>query len=91
MKKIIVVLAVLFFASPALAQDYQAYGLLQPYQIYQLDQASQPSALDQSIKFYQPYQFEQQQQQPTSSQPRPAKHSRRQINANLPGMPVDTE
>jgi hypothetical protein len=91
MKKTIVALVVLFFASPALAQDYQAYGLLQPYQIYQLDQLAQPSEPDQSIKYYQPYQFEQQQQQPTSSQPRPAKHSHKQINANLPGQTADTE
>lgn len=91
MKKIIIVLAVLFFASPALAQDYQAYGLLQPYQIYQLDQFSQPSDLDQSIKFYQPYQFERQQSQPQPSQPRLTKHSRRQINIDLPGRPADTE
>jgi hypothetical protein len=91
MKRIMVVLAVLFFASPALAQDYQAYGLpngiLQPSQLYQLDQTSQP---DQSIKFYQPYQFEQQRPSP-SSQPRPAKHSSRHINTDLPGQPVDTK
>jgi len=89
MKKIIVVLAVLFFASPALAQDYHSYGLLQPYEIFQLDQSSQASQPDQSIRFYQPYQFEQQQPQP--SKPRAAKRVHAHIGADLPDQPVNTK
>ncbi|MGC9965863.1 MAG: hypothetical protein ABSE08_10695 [Syntrophobacteraceae bacterium] len=88
MKKIMVVLAVLFFASPAFAQDYQAYGLYMPYlpyQLYQLDQSSQP---DQSFRFYQPYQL---QQQPQNYQTQTAKHSHKRINTNSLSQPVDTK
>ncbi|MGA3113181.1 MAG: hypothetical protein ABSF90_01975 [Syntrophobacteraceae bacterium] len=90
MKKIIVALAVLFFASPALAQDYQAYGPFQPYQLNQLYQLDEPSQPDESFKFYQPYLFEKQ-QQPQASQPRPTKHSHRQINTDLPSQPAGKE
>ena len=86
MKKIIVVLGVLFFASPVLAQDYQPNKLLQPYEIYQLDESPQP---DQSIKYFQPYQFEL--QQPQVSKPKAAKHSSRHINTDLPEPPADTK
>ena len=89
MKKIIVVVAVLFFASPVLAQDLQSYGLLQPYQIYQFDQSSQASQADQSIRYYQPYQFEQAQPQP--SKPKAAKRVHAHIGADLPDPPVDTK
>jgi len=91
MKKIIVVLAVLFFAAPALAQDLQGYGLLQPYQIYQFDQASQSSQADQSIRYYQPYQFEQPQQQPQPSKPKASKRVHAYIGADLPDQPADTK
>ncbi len=85
----IVVLAVLFFAAPALAQDLQGYGLLQPYQIYQFDQSSQSSQADQSIRYYVPYQFEQQQPQP--SKPKASKRVHAHIGADLRDQPVDTK
>lgn len=91
MKKIIVVLAVLFFASPVLAQDYQSSGLLQPYEIFQLDQSSQASQADQSIRYYQPYQFELQQAQPQPSKPKAAKRLHAHIGADLPDLPPDTK
>jgi hypothetical protein len=95
MKKVLVLLAVLFFSSPVFAQDnealgiYSAYGLYSPFQLYQLGQVPQ---LDQSYQLYQllpPLPPVQTQQQSTLSfQPQPTKHSVKQINSNLPSQPV---
>jgi hypothetical protein len=83
MKKIMLLLAVMLFASPALAQDYQAYGLNFPYQLYQLDE---PSQQDQSFRFYQPYEIQKQQSQSNKVQ---TKHSNKHINTTTVIQPVD--
>lgn len=85
MKKIMVALAILFFASPAFAQDYQIYGL-QPYQFFQLDQSSQPP---QPIDFYEFNKVVQpQQQQPQVYSPRTVQHSPKQSITISPSLPA---
>jgi hypothetical protein len=87
MKKIMVVLAILFFASPAFAQDYQIYGL-QPYQFFQLDQSSLPP---QPIDFYEFNKVVQPQQQPQVYSPRTVQHSHKQNITISPNLPVTTK
>jgi hypothetical protein len=86
MKKIVVVLALLFFAAPAFAQFLQSYEGYLPYQLYQLDQ-SQP---DQSFRFYQPYSFEQPQPKQTR-QPQPAQIIHNRSNTKSHSLPVNTK
>lgn len=88
MKKSILVLAIVFFASPAFAQDYSnysAYGL-QPYQLLQLNDNPQ---LDQSFRFYQPLDIQQQQSQ--NSRSSTVKHSHKRVKTDLPSQPVDAK
>jgi hypothetical protein len=87
MKMILVLLAVLFFAAPAFAQDYSiygAYGLFQPYQLYMLDQQSQP---DQSIRFYLPPEI--QQTQPQNYQSKTVQRSTTRTTKTLPNVPAN--
>jgi hypothetical protein len=91
MKRIILALAVLFFASPVFAQTYENFQLfgLSPSQLNQLDDSSQA---DQSFKSYQPYLLQPEpKQQSSTSQVLTIQHSTKGAAANSPKPQAKTK